>query len=158
MSVFAFLVVTLVLSQLPKLRRLRREHLRTHGKLTDDEFLLRAGIPEATRQTGLRVREAVARTMGVPPGTLHPSDSIAYALQFGFDGNDFVEIVMEIEDTLGVTITDKFWDPLVSGSDGPEWQENVCLADLARFVAQNEASLPRPCNKPKPHDQVADGS
>jgi acyl carrier protein len=127
-----------ILLDKPRRGRLRREHLGSHQEISAGDFLQEARIPPDKGLAGLAVREAVAKTMGVPSSTVHPADSLEYVGHFEFDGMDFIELVMMIEDEIGVSIPDSFWEPLLAtGSNADKWT----VGQIACFVAENRESL-----------------
>jgi hypothetical protein len=124
-------------------RRLSRQHVASHRELSDDEFLDQAGAPAGRRAVALGVRQAVAEAMGVPPATVHPSDSLEYALRCGFIGPDVYDLVFRLEKELRVNKIPKgILDQLVTAKGG---FKACTVGDLVRYIAaQWESLLPAP--------------
>ena len=80
-----------------------REHV------SDEEFVRRAGgSPDERIYAGIRViRKALEAMTCIPAPCLHPTDKVVGILSLPWVGVDFVEVVMEIEDELGINIPEK---------------------------------------------------
>jgi len=134
----AVIVVMMVLQHRIRMKSLREHHLATHPSLSNDEFLQQIKVPVGLVTIATGVRQSVARAMGVPVESVYPSDTLEYICQFGFDNMDFVEIVVEIEQTLGVPFVDSFWDPLFPAN---KTLNDVHLGDLTKVIAANWTAL-----------------
>jgi acyl carrier protein len=116
-----------------KRRLMVEEHLSTHPPMPPKEFLRLAEIPAEHARFALGVREGLARAMSIPPETVHPSDTLEHVCRFGADGLDLVEIIMQIESVLRISIPDSLWkDPAAQAASRPK----ATVAALARFLAE----------------------
>ena len=138
MGGMALLVAVGVFRECGRVRRCQREHLETHAPLSDDHFLVTTGAPPEGAEFAIVVRKGVAKAMGIPPATLHPTDTIEYICGFSYDGMDFLEITMNIESVLGMHTPNEFWKPFFRKR---KVATEPSLGDLARVAAENLGSL-----------------
>ncbi len=59
----------------------------------------------------------MARAAGVPPDSIHPSDSVESLCALGLDGVDLIEVIIELEKELGVHIDEGRLEEAYQGKD-----------------------------------------
>jgi hypothetical protein len=82
--------------------RKQRNQLTERAPISAAEFLAGLVTTDTTQRIMLGVRAGVADAIGVPPEFVYPSDVFGDLLQLGFDGMDFIEVVVSIEHVLHV--------------------------------------------------------
>ena len=95
-------------------------HAAGHPPMADAEYLAELDLPETKQDLCLAFRLAMADAAGVPPETVYPSDSMAHLCELGLDGIDTVEILIGLEDRLGVTISDREAEKILADHPGLE--------------------------------------
>jgi acyl carrier protein len=72
--------------------------------MTPEQFLANFTVTEASKNVILGVRAGVAKATGLAADALYPSDSFEDLLQLGFDGMDFIEVLVGIEKFMNVRL------------------------------------------------------
>jgi acyl carrier protein len=144
LGLFAAMSAVMCAIEKRRLRRLRAQHIVSHCELSDVDFVSSFGAPREQWEIAVGIRTAIGKTMGVPPATIHPRDSLHYIMTFGFDNMDFIELVVEMEDVLGARLSDDIMKQFKL--------ESQCVADLVRFVAANWESLVESANRSALHN------
>jgi acyl carrier protein len=78
-----------------------------------------------------RVRKIVSEQMGVEIDRLSPTTSLG---DLAADELDFVELIMEIEDSFSITIPDDVAEELTGNRDWQQGMRNVTIQKLANLV------------------------
>jgi acyl carrier protein len=128
----------LVLLDLPRIRRLRRKHVKTHPCLSSEEFIRQGDFPREHETIALGVREGVANAMGVATETVYPADRLDYVVQFAFDNIDLLDLKLFIGEALQVRVPIGLFEVPKGKEDIPPLDT---VADLATYIAENRRQL-----------------
>jgi len=131
--VIIFLIVGFIVLEIDRRRRYRKAAGRRH--MSTEEFLDSVGVESRWHGLCLAIREQMARQGRVPVEVIYPSDSMKFLCSLTFDGFDTVEIVMEIEDTLNISIPGDIAEKL------PFPFDSTSLADCIRGFLECEALM-----------------
>jgi len=103
-------------------------------RMTSEQFLVGITVTEAEKSVILGVRAGVAGATGLMPEALYPYDSFEELLQLGFDGMDFIEILVGIEEAMNVRLRRDLIDEEIEKIAGGSM--NFTLIDFAQRCAQ----------------------
>lgn len=113
-----------------------RNHLQSHSKMADDDFLKDLEITQEQQALAVATRNAIAAVIEVPSETLHPSDTMKYMKSLGFDFSSFI---IELESFASINMDyEAFWEATVSNKD---FVEPTTLGDLTRYFLSNLESF-----------------
>jgi len=122
---FGAVVFVIILRLLNK--RHIRNHLKSHSMLSDKEFLAALKVTSKQYGTCLAIRDAAARILKIPNGTLYVSDSMGYLNKMGFDISSFI---LELESVLSIDIDYDAFYKIISDK---KFAEPVTFVDLIHF-------------------------
>jgi hypothetical protein len=136
--VLALLAVLVLPVENRRIRRVRAQHLASHPPRTDDEYCRESGVAPEDASFALDVRSGFARLMGIPSNTVYPSDTLEYAVSFGWDNSCFLEVEMVLGLELGARFPKKFWDPLFASTDKPLL---LSIREMTAYIIDNRSKL-----------------
>jgi len=88
----------------------------------------------SAKRTAQDVRTIIAKQLDRSPGSIHPDATFA---QLGADDLDLVEIVLEVEDTLGIAIDDEKLTTAAGADDPDQLPVRLTVAEFERVVNES---------------------